>query len=107
MGFDSQKNLEVLRNNGATGVIPMTQARNGVVDLIGIDHLDAGRVGRHQDHRLLSMPGFVGISLAHDDVDRAARIASAGPAGSSRCTTSSPPGSADSIRRRDSTVSWV
>ena len=38
-------------------------------------HGDAGRVHRHQDHRLLLMPGRGGIGLAHEDGDAAARVA--------------------------------
>ena len=40
-------------------------------------HVDARRVGRHQDHRLLRMARRFGIGLAHHDVDPAARIARA------------------------------
>ncbi len=40
---------------------------------------DSGRLHRHQDHRLLVVPaGIVGIGLAHEDEDLAARIGRAG-----------------------------
>ena len=38
-------------------------------------HLDAGRIGRHQDHRLLRVARRLRVGLAHEDVDLAARIA--------------------------------
>ncbi len=41
-------------------------------------HLDAGRVHRHQDHRLLRMLGRFGVGLAHEDHDLAARVVGAG-----------------------------
>ena len=39
---------------------------------------DARRVHRHQDHRLLLMRRRVGVALAHEDRDPAARVAGAG-----------------------------
>ncbi len=42
------------------------------------DDLDARRVGGHQDHGLLLVAAGVGVGLAHDDVDRAARVTGAG-----------------------------
>ena len=42
-----------------------------------LDDLDAGRVARHDDHRLLAVGRRVGIALAHQDDDLAARIAHA------------------------------
>ena len=41
-------------------------------------HGDAGRICRHQDHRLLGMAGRQWIGFSHHDVDLAARVAGAG-----------------------------
>ena len=42
----------------------------------GANHRDTGCVGGYQNHRLLFVAASVGVGFAHNDVDRAARIAS-------------------------------
>jgi hypothetical protein len=43
------------------------------------DDLDARRVHRHQDHRLLAVPvGMVRVGLAHEDRDAAVRVGGVG-----------------------------
>jgi hypothetical protein len=44
----------------------------------GANHRNALGVGRHDDHGLLFVAACVGIGLAHDDIDRATRVARAG-----------------------------
>ena len=41
------------------------------------DHRDAGRVNRHQHHRMLLVARSIGVALAHEDENLAARIGGA------------------------------